>query len=248
MTPDRDPVPSEQVQQPLRAGVLGRVRNYFLTGLVIAAPLAITLYIVWWLVHSIDSLVKPLIPARYDPDLLLPFAVPGVGVVIAFVLITLLGFLTANLLGRTLISYGERVLGRMPLVRTIYGALKQIFETMLSSRASTFNQVVLIEYPRPGLWSIAFVATAAKGEVREMLGKSERPDDEVVSVFVPTTPNPTSGYLLFCKRSEMLPLDMTIEEAAKLVISAGLVTPEYRKRTKALADGARKKVSAGTAR
>jgi uncharacterized membrane protein len=247
MSPDRDLPPPEQVQLPARTGVVARVRNYFLTGLVIAAPLAITLYIIWWLVHSIDSLVKPLIPARYDPDLLLPFSVPGVGVVIAFVLITLLGFLTANLLGRTLISYGERILGRMPFVRTIYGALKQIFETMLSSRASTFNQVVLIEYPRRDLWSIAFVATSAKGEVREKLGQSETPDDEIMSVFVPTTPNPTSGYLLFCKRSEMIPLDMSIEEAAKLVISAGLVTPDYRERAKALADVARKKARIGAA-
>jgi uncharacterized membrane protein len=240
MDQSQEPSPRPSAEAAARTSIAARIRNYFLTGLVIAAPLAITIYIVWWFVHWIDGWVKPLIPARYDPDLLLPFSVPGVGLVIAFVLITLLGFLTANLLGRTMISYGERLLGRMPVVRTIYGGLKQIFETMLSSRATTFNQVVLIEYPRRDLWSIAFVATSAKGEVREVLSAGDTPEDEIMSVFIPTTPNPTSGYLLFAKRSELILLDMTIEEAAKLVISAGLVSPEYRKRTKALADEARR--------
>jgi uncharacterized membrane protein len=124
-------------------------------------------------------------------------------------------------------------------VRTIYGGLKQMFETMLSSSTTTFNQVVLIEYPRRDTWSIAFVATSAKGEVREKLKDGDRPEDELMSVYVPTTPNPTSGYLLFAKRKEMIELDMTIEEAAKLVISAGLVSPEYRKRIKSPADKAR---------
>lgn len=228
----------EPVVAPERSHAVARIRNYFLTGLALAAPLAITVYIVWWLVHLIDGWVKPLIPRGYDPDLYLPVSVPGMGVVIAFVLITLLGFLTANLLGRTLISYGERILGRMPLVRSIYGGTKQIFETMLSSSAGNFNQVVLIEYPRRDLWAIAFVATTAKGEIEEKLGDAERPED-VLSVFLPTTPNPTSGFLLFVKKSDVIPLDMTIEEAAKLVISAGLVTPEYRERTKALAEQAK---------
>lgn len=244
MDEKQQPPAPETVEIPPRPRFMARVRNYFLTGLVIAAPLAITIYIVWWFVHWIDGWVTPLIPSKYDPNAYLPFSVPGLGVLMAFALITLLGFFTANLIGRSLISYGENLLGRMPLVRTIYGGLKQIFETMLSSRASTFNQVVLIEYPRKDLWSIAFVATTAKGEVREMLQDAAAPDDQVMSVFVPTTPNPTSGYLLFAKRSEMIPLDMTIEEAAKLVISAGLVAPEYHKRTKALADAARKKPKA----
>jgi uncharacterized membrane protein len=129
----------------------------------------------------------------------------------------------------------------MPFVRSIYGGLKQIFETVLASNAPTFNQVVLIEYPRRDTWSIAFVATPARGEVREALLTANGPEDEIMSIFVPTTPNPTSGYLLFAKRSECIALEMSIEEAAKLVISAGLVTPEYHKRTKALVDAARKK-------
>jgi uncharacterized membrane protein len=236
MNPNTDPAEPAAIPVPPRAGLGTRIRTYFLTGLVIAAPLAITIYIVWWFIGWIDGWVKPLIPTRYNPEQYLPFAIPGLGVLAAFILITLLGFLTANLLGRSLIAYGERLLGRTPLVRSIYGGLKQMFETMLSSRTTTFNQVVLVEYPRRSLWSIAFVATAAKGEVRDILQESAAPEDEIISVYVPTTPNPTSGYLLFCKRSELIDLDMTIEEAAKLVISAGLVSPEYHKRIKKSAD------------
>ncbi|MEX0591362.1 MAG: DUF502 domain-containing protein [Xanthobacteraceae bacterium] len=239
MNPSDNPSGPEPVQLPARTGLAGRIRNYFLTGLVIAAPLAITIYIVWWLVHWIDGWVKPLIPASYDPDYYLPFSLPGVGVVLAFVFITLLGFLTANLLGRTLISYGERLLGRMPLVRTVYGGLKQMFETMLTSKTATFSKVVLIEYPRRETWSLAFVAMPATGEVRDVLQTNDEFDNQIMTVYVPTTPNPTSGYLLFAKRKEMIELDMTIEEAAKLVITGGLVTPEYDKRIKRPADKAR---------
>jgi len=177
-----------------------------------------------------------MIPTRYNPEQYLPFAIPGIGVMLAIILITLLGFFTANLLGRSLITYGEGLLGRMPLVRTIYSGLKQMFVTMLTDKAATFNQVVLIEYPRRNLWSLAFVSSAAKGELREVLTDSEKREDEIMSVYVPTTPNPTSGYLLFCKRSEMVELDMSIEDAAKLVITAGLVTPEYHKYIKKPAD------------
>jgi uncharacterized membrane protein len=239
MTHPEDQPRPEPVQPSARFGLMARIRNYFLTGLVIAAPLAITIYIVWWLIHWIDGWVKPLIPSNYDPDRYLPFAVPGVGVVIAFVLITLLGFLAANLLGRTLISYGERLLGRMPLVRTVYGGLKQMFETMLTSKTATFNKVVLIEYPRRETWSLAFVAMPASGEVREVLQVDDEFENQIMTVYVPTTPNPTSGYLLFAKRKEMIELDMTIEEAAKLVITGGLVTPEHHKRVKKAADKAR---------
>lgn len=224
---------------PLRLGLMARLRNYFLTGLVIAGPLAITIYLVWWFVHWMDSWVKPLIPARYDPEQYMPFAVPGFGAMIAVFLITLLGFFAANLLGRTLVAAGERVLGRMPLVRTVYGGLKQMFETMLTSKTATFKKVVLIEYPRKETWSLAFVAMPATGEVREILQTDDEYENEIMTVYVPTTPNPTSGYLLFAKRKEMIELEMTIEEAAKLVITGGLVAPEHRKRIKRPADKAR---------
>ncbi|HSM40652.1 MAG TPA: DUF502 domain-containing protein [Afifellaceae bacterium] len=210
-----------------------RLRNYFLTGLVVAAPISITVYLTWTFVHWVDSWVKPLIPRSYNPDSYLPFSVPGVGLVFAIFLLTLLGFLTANIVGRSIVSYGEMLLARMPLVRNLYSGLKQIFQTALSESNRSFNSAGLIEYPRTGLWAIVFIATEAKGEVRTRL---EDMDDEIVSVFLPTTPNPTSGFLLFVPRSAIRVLDMTVEEAAKLVISAGLVNPEYQAKTRKLAE------------
>lgn len=215
-----------------------RLRNYFLTGIVVAAPISITIYLTWSFVHWVDGWVKPLIPDAYNPDHYLPFSMPGVGLLVAILALTLLGFLTANLVGRTIVTYGEVLLDRMPLVRNLYRALKQIFQTALSESSRSFKHVGLIEYPRRELWSLVFVATEAKGEIKARFADD---GEEVVSVFLPTTPNPTSGYLLFVPRKDLMLLDMTVEEAAKLVISAGLVSPEYRKRTKALADQQKQK-------
>ncbi|MDZ5697676.1 MULTISPECIES: DUF502 domain-containing protein [Phyllobacteriaceae] len=212
-----------------------RLRNYFLTGFIVTAPLAITLYLTWSLIRWVDSWVKPYIPARYNPDTYLPFDVPGFGLIVALVVITLAGFLTANIIGRTIVSYGEYLLGRMPLVRSIYRGLKQILETVLSERSDTFKKVGLIEYPRKGLWALVFIATEARGEVRHLTNGDDNP---AVAVFLPTTPNPTSGYLLYVPRNEIIELDMSVEDGAKLVISAGLISPEYEAKTKALAEEA----------
>ena len=198
-----------------------RLRNYFLTGVIVAGPLAITFYLTWSFIHWVDTIVKPLIPAGYNPDAYLEFSVPGVGLLFALAALTLLGFLTANFIGRSLLRIGERALDRMPLVRNLYRGLQQIFQTVLTRSDNSFKKAGLIEYPRLGLWSIVFISSNARGEIADKLP----PDDAVVSVFVPTTPNPTSGYLLYVRRSEILELDMTVEEAAKLVISAGLVMP-----------------------
>lgn len=198
-----------------------RLRNYFLTGVIVAGPLAITFYLTWSFIHWVDTIVKPLIPAGYNPDAYLEFSVPGVGLLFALAALTLLGFLTANFIGRSLLGVGERALDRMPLVRNLYRGLQQIFQTVLTRSDNSFKKAGLIEYPRLGLWSIVFISSNARGEIADKLP----PDDAVVSVFVPTTPNPTSGYLLYVRRSEILELDMTVEEAAKLVISAGLVMP-----------------------
>ncbi len=200
-----------------------RLRNYFLTGLIIAAPLSITIYITWTIIGWVDGWVKPWIPASYNPDNYLPFTVPGFGLIVAVVLLTLLGAATANLFGRTIVRYGELMLDRMPLVRSIYRGLKQIFETVLSQSSGSFQKVGLIEYPRKGLWAIVFVAAETAGELAVHAGGE---DDQLYSVFLPTTPNPTSGYLLFVRKRDMIILDMTVEEAAKVVISAGLVLPE----------------------
>lgn len=207
-----------------RIGAGRRLRNYFLTGLIIVAPLAITAYLTWTFIGWVDSWVKPYIPAIYNPDYYLPFAVPGFGLVTALVLITMIGFLTANLVGRSIISFGESLLDRMPLVRSLYKGLKQIFQTVLAEQSGSFKQAALIEYPRRGLWSIVFIATETKGEVNVRL-----PEDDPISVFLPTTPNPTSGFLLFVPRKDVIVLEMSVEEAAKMVISAGLVSPDYPK-------------------
>lgn len=213
-----DPEPTRKM------GVLARLRTYFLTGLVVAAPVSITIYLTWWFVTLIDVWIKPLVPTLYNPDTYLPFSVPGVGLVFALMALTVLGALTANLFGRTLVAYGEQMFNRMPVVRNVYKALKQIFETALSQSTSSFQDVGLIEYPRKGLYAIVFVSTDTKGEIPKKSGVSD-----MVSVFLPTTPNPTSGYLLFVPRGDVTLLDMSVEEGAKLVISAGLVLPDSQK-------------------
>ncbi len=202
---------------------VARLRNYFLTGLIICAPLGITAYLVWSLIGWVDSWIIPYIPAVYNPDTYLPFSVPGFGLLIALFSITIVGFLTANYIGRTIWSYGEVVLGRMPVIRNLYSGLKQIFQTVLSDKSSSFQEVALIEYPRKGVWALVFIATDARGEVDKLLKDKGH---ETVAVFLPTTPNPTSGFLLFVPKPDVTILDMKVEDAAKLVISAGLVTPE----------------------
>lgn len=200
--------------------VMQRLRAYLLTGVVITAPIAITIYLTWIFVHAIDEWVRPLIPAGYNPETYLPFSLPGIGLVLVIVAVTLIGALTANFLGRFVLRAGERILDRMPIVRTIYGTLKQIFQTVVSSSSSSFQDVVLVEYPRSGIWAIAFVTSQTRGEVQR------RTDRDLVNIFLPTTPNPTSGFLLFVPREDLVYLDMSVEEGIKNVISAGLVTPD----------------------
>ncbi|WP_082733776.1 DUF502 domain-containing protein [Polycladidibacter hongkongensis] len=203
-----------------------RLRNYFFTGLVITGPIGITVYLSWTLIQLVDGWVKPFLPEMYNPDTYVHMEVPGVGLIVALLAVTLIGFLTANIAGRSLLGIGEAFVARMPLVRNVYSALKQIFETVLNEKGQTFTKAGLIEYPRRGLWAIVFLATNTKGEVAAKLHTGE----EMASVFLPTTPNPTSGFLLFVPKSQIIELEMGVEDAAKLVISAGLVNPEYPKK------------------
>ncbi|MEM6384419.1 MAG: DUF502 domain-containing protein [Pseudomonadota bacterium] len=219
---------------------MSRVRNYFFTGVIVIAPVTITGYLIWSFVTWVDRIVKPLIPPVYNPDNYLPFALPGFGVVTAVLIVTMVGFLAANLVGRSVVSFGERLLDRMPLVRTLYRGLKQIFETVLNERSNNFQAVGLVQYPRPGIWAVVFQSTSTKGEVAYRLHTKEQQDD-LVSVFLPTTPNPTSGFLLFVPRADIIQLDMTVEDGAKLVISAGLVVPEHQAKLAALAAEAQAK-------
>lgn len=202
-----------------------RLRNYFLTGVIVIAPLAITAYLAWSFVGLVDSWVKPYIPARYSPDTYLPFAVPGFGLIVALVMITVVGFLTANFIGKAIVRQGENLLDRMPLIRNIYRGLKQIFETVLANRTDLFSQVALVEWPRRGAWSIVFIAAQQEeSRINEALRERE---GKTIAVFRPITPNITTGYIMYVAETDIVPLGITVEEAAKFLISAGLVLPEH---------------------
>ena len=207
-----------------RLPIATRIRNNFLAGLIICAPIAITLWLTWSVVRWADSWVKPYIPARYDPDSYLNFAVPGSGLLIAMIFITIIGFLGKNLIGQTIVQFSESLVRRVPLVRSIYKSVKQIFETVLKERCNSFKKVGLIEYPSAGLWSLVFIATDAKGEIASKFNAMGK---DMVSVFLPPTPVPTAGFLIFVPREKILVLDMSAEDGAKLLISGGLVTPEH---------------------
>lgn len=208
-------------------GFGARLRAYFLAGIVITAPISITFYLAWLFITFVDSRVTPLIPAAYNPATHLPFALPGLGLVIIIVALTLIGALTAGFVGRLVMRFYDRVLGRMPVLRSIYSATKQIIETVVAHQSTAFREAVLVEYPRRGAWTIAFVTGVTTGEVHQRL------PGEMVNIFVPTTPNPTSGFLLFVPRSDLVILDMTVEEALKMVISGGIVTPPLQEEIEA---------------
>jgi len=228
--------PQEAPPAARAAGGIGaRLRNYFLAGILVTAPMGITAYLVWTFVSIVDDWVTPLIPPRYNPETYLPFDIPGFGLIVAIIGLILAGALTANVLGRLFVRTGDRILARMPVVRGVYSAVKQLTETVFGSQAAAFREVVLIEYPRTGIWGLGFITGITEGEVQELT------EDEVVNVFVPTTPNPTSGFLLFVPRREIVVLNMTVEEGIKMVISGGIVSPpdrrpsEVRARTKGAA-------------
>src|SRR5689334_13140006 len=202
-------------------GLMARFRTYFLTGLVVAGPVAITLYLTWWFVTWVDGLVRPFVPIAYRPETYLPFGVPGSGLVVAVVALTLLGFLTANLIGRTLLEIGERILGRIPAVRAIYRAMKQVFETLFSGKGSSFRRVGLVEFPSPGMWSIVLISQAPSADVARSLPGQE----DHISVFLPCAPNPTTGFFFYVPKSKIIEVDLTAEDAATLIMSAGVVQP-----------------------
>ena len=209
----------------IKMSVTTRIRNNFLAGLIICAPSAISLWLTCSVVHWADSWVRPYIPARYAPESYLNFAVPGTGLLIAMIFITIVGFLAKNLIGQSIVRFGESIVNRVPLVRTIYKSVKQIFETVLKEQGTSFKKVGLIEYPSPGLWSMVFISTDAKGEIAS---KFNAMGQDMVAVFLPPTPVPTAGFLVFVPREKITVLDMSPEDGAKLLISGGLVAPDYK--------------------
>ncbi len=207
-----------------RLGLVRRLRNYFFAGVLVTAPISITIWITWEVLRFVDNRVVPLVPPAWNPETYLPFSIPGLGVLVMVVFLTLVGFFTAGLLGRTVVGLGERILHRMPVIRGIYSAVKQLFETVFKEQSRAFREVVLIQYPRPDSWAIGFITGDAEVHVQQ-----ETPE-KTVNVFLPTTPNPTSGFLLFLPRKEVVPLTMSVEEGIKMVVSGGIVTPPDRRK------------------
>ena len=206
--------------------ILAKFRRFFLTGLLVTAPIIITIYVTWLVITFIDVKVANLLPEYLDFRKALPFQIPGLGLLIVIFVITLIGAITPGLIGRNLLKLGEMILFKTPVIRTVYSSIKQIMETVMSTNSKSFKEVVLVEYPRKEIWVIAFVTSSVKGEIDNKIKKSK-----LVSIFVPTTPNPTSGFLLFVAQKDLIYLDMPVEQAVKLVISGGIVSPKQKKLT-----------------
>ena len=226
---------SDPFPPPLHRSFVQRLRSWFFTGLVVFGPVAVTAYIAWWVVDTIDNWVRPWLPSTLSPDGYLPFHVPGFGVVIAIVGLTLLGFLTANFIGRSLVRFGEAMLDRTPLIRGVYKGLKQVFETIFSQSGSQFRKVGLVEFPVPGSWSIVFISSAPAEIVAGAL-PGKKP---MISAFMPCTPNPTTGFFFYIPADQVIELPISADEAAKLIMSAGLIQPQGQAALAAMAAAAK---------
>jgi uncharacterized membrane protein len=221
-----------------RRSLFGSLRANFLTGLVVVLPVGLTIYLIWTVIGWIDGWILPLIPGAYQPEALLThFMGPnvhiplrGVGVVVFLVFTMVVGWAAKGLIGRSAIGFAEKLVDRMPVVRSIYNGIKQIAETFFAQAETKFDKACLVQFPRPGTWAIGFVATKARGEIASRLGA----EGDIWTVFVATTPNPTSGFLVYVPERDMIWLDMTLEDAAKLIISAGLVYPNAKDPTQPL--------------
>lgn len=211
----RSPEPVKKV------GLFAYLRGRFFAGMVIAAPLAATFFILQFLINFIDSKVRPLLPPLLKPETYTNYAIPGFGVLVLVLALTLLGAITANLVGRSLFAATDRLLSRVPLVKNVYAAIKQLTEVLANNQQASFNRCVMVEYPKKGSWCIGFVSSNAQGEIGEQLGTS------MIGVFVPTSPNPTSGFLIYVEAAECIELEMSVEEGAKMILTAGLVVPDY---------------------
>ena len=207
-----------------KRSIFAWLRGSFLTGLVVIAPIGLTLWLIWTVAGWVDSWVLPFVPVWLRPDQYVGLNIRGIGVVAFLIFTVLIGWVAKGIIGKSLILWAEGLVEGLPVVRSVYKGLKQIAETVFAQSDSSFDKACLVEYPRKGIWAIAFISTSAKGEI-----DTKVPVDEgKTAVFLPTTPNPTSGFLLFVPRSDIIELDMSVEDAAKLVISAGLVYPNSK--------------------
>ncbi|MHA7859128.1 MAG: DUF502 domain-containing protein [Henriciella sp.] len=210
-----------EANKPKPLGLFAWLRGRFFAGMVIAAPLAATFFILQFLITFIDNRVKPLLPPLLQPETYTNYAIPGFGVLVMVIALTILGAVTANLVGRSLLAATDRILSRIPIVKNVYAAIKQLTEVLANNQQASFDRCVMVEYPKKDSWCIAFVSSHAQGEIGSKLGTSK------IGVFVPTTPNPTSGFLIYVEESETIPLEMTVEEGAKMILTAGLVVPDF---------------------
>lgn len=211
-----------------RPGLLARLRGSFLTGLVVIAPVGLTIWLLLTVISWIDGAVLPLVPQQMRPEQYIGINLRGVGVIIFLLFTIVVGWVAKGIIGRSLISFAEGLVDRMPVVRSIYSGIKQISETVFAQSERSFDKACMVQYPRRGIWAVGFVSTTAKGEISERAETA----GPLISVFVPTTPNPTSGFLLFFPKEDVIELDMSVEDAAKLVISAGLVYPNVKDPTR----------------
>jgi uncharacterized membrane protein len=204
-----------------RPGLFAGLRSSFLTGIVVIAPVGLTLWLLWTAMGWVDGVVLPLVPETFQPEKYIGINLRGVGLIIFFLFTIVVGWIAKGIIGRSLINFADSLVERMPVVRTVFSGIKPISETVFAQSERSFEKACLIQYPRRGIWAIGFISTTARGEVSD---RAETGGD-LMSVFVPTTPNPTSGFLLFFPKEDVIELEMSVEEAAKLVISAGLVYP-----------------------
>ncbi|WP_291839145.1 DUF502 domain-containing protein [Limimaricola sp.] len=230
-TPDHPPHSEHPRRRP---SILGFLRNNFLAGVVVIAPIGMTVWLIWTVIGWVDGAVLPFVPDRFNPEHALGLNLRGMGVVFFLVFTVVLGWAAKGLVGRSFLRWGESLVGRMPIIRSVYNGVKQIAETVFAQSETSFDTACLIQYPRDGMWALAFISTSAKGEVAHVLPY----DGDIVTVFMPTTPNPTSGFLLFVPRDDVIELKMSVEDAAKLVISAGLVYPQKKPEVIAALDAA----------
>jgi uncharacterized membrane protein len=232
----RRPKPLPKQRHWLVTRILSALRNNFFAGVVVIAPIGLTIWLIWTFAGWVDSVVMPFVPNYWHPESIvnrflgherdnpdwIEVNIRGVGVVFFLFFTILIGWIAKGLVGRSLLRSGEDIVGRVPVIRSIYNAVKQISETVFNSSDARFERACLVEFPRKGMWSLAFISAAPRGEIRQRL---QVDGEEIVGLFRPITPNATTGYLLYVPRSEIIELDMTLEDAAKLVISAGLVYP-----------------------
>ena len=198
------------------------IKGYFITGLLVTLPISVTVYIIWFIIKAMDSIFK-FIPTKYLPEAYIDITIPGMGLVLMVILVLIVGLFTRNFFGRKVFGYWENVVERIPLVRIIYVGVKQLLEALFYSNNESFKKAALVEYPRRGIYVIGFITGGSKGEVQD------KTSNNMINVFIPTTPNPTSGFYILVPENDLTILDMSVEDAFKLIISGGIISPNSSK-------------------